>query len=294
MFIAQLYSEVTARIIAEMETGAVPWTKPWKADKSAITGLLPVNASTGNGYRGINIPLLWHARDKGGYKVNGWMSYKQAEAMRGQVRKGERGTQIVFTKPLRVAKEGKPDETKKVNMLRVSTVFNVAQIDGLPDPKELEAEPDPDERYEAVARFVQATGADIRFDGAIACFIPSLDIINLPRRGSFRGIEHFYATELHELGHWSGHKTRLDRDLANRFGTRAYAAEELVAEFTAAFLCAHLGIQGDLRHAGYIEHWLELLRHDDRAVFTAASKAQAAADYLMAFSNASRREDEAA
>jgi antirestriction protein ArdC len=135
-----------------------------------------------------------------------------------------------------------------------------------------------------VEAFIAATSADIRQSGDKACFVPALDFINLPPASSFKSIEPFYATALHELGHWSGLKPRLDRDLSARFGTRAYAAEELVAELTAAFLCAHLGITGELRHAGYIENWLDLLRHDDRAMFTAASKASQAADYLRSFS----------
>ncbi len=117
--------------------------------------------------------------------------------------------------------------------------------------------------------------------------VPALDLVNMPPASSFTSIEPYYAVALHELGHWSGHKPRLDRDLSGRFGTRAYAAEEMVAEFTAAFLCAHLGITGELRHAGYISNWLDLLRHDNRAIFTAASKASQAADYLRSFSEPS-------
>jgi antirestriction protein ArdC len=115
-------------------------------------------------------------------------------------------------------------------------------------------------------------------------YVPSLDTIVMPPAEAFRTVEHFYATELHELGHWTAHEKRLNRDLKNRFGSKAYAAEELVAELTAAFLCAHLGIQGELRHAGYIADWISLLKEDDRALFTAASKASQAAEFLRAFS----------
>jgi antirestriction protein ArdC len=141
-----------------------------------------------------------------------------------------------------------------------------------------------EERHRAADFFIVATRADIRHGGNEAAFYPSLDYIVMPPFGAFRTTEGYYATKLHELGHWSGHSARLDRNLAGRFGTRAYAAEELVAELTSAFLCAHLGIDGELRHAGYLQHWTDLLRHDNKAIFTAAAKAQQAADFLTAFS----------
>ena len=133
-------------------------------------------------------------------------------------------------------------------------------------------------------RFIKATPADIRHGGSRACFVPSLDIIQLPPRSSFVDDGNYHATTLHELKHWSGDKKRLNRDLKNRFGSQAYAAEELIAELTSAFLCAHLGVNGELRHASYIDHWIALLKEDNRAIFTAASKASQAADYLRSFS----------
>ncbi|MGO8737597.1 ArdC family protein [Rhodoblastus sp.] len=214
------------------------------------------------------------------YPSHAWMTFKQALDKGAHVRKGEHGTHVVFTKP--IVFKGEDDEIEKRSMLREYTVFNVAQIEDFAIT-ETPLAPEP-ERHAAVDAFIAATQADIRHGGDKACFVPALDFINLPPVSSFTSIEPYYATALHELGHWSGHKPRLDRDLTGRFGTRAYAAEELVAEFTAAFLCAHLGITGELRHAGYIEHWLDLLRHDDRAIFTAASKASQAADYLRSFS----------
>jgi antirestriction protein ArdC len=244
---------------------------------------MPGNASTGRSYSGINIPILWASADANGYPTHAWMTFKQAQDHKANVRKGERGTHVVFTKP--VVFKGEDDELEKRSMLREYTVFNIAQIDGFTvAEKPLPPEP---ERHATVDAFIAATNAQIRHGGDKACFVPSLDFINLPPASSFKSIEPFYAVALHELGHWSGFKPRLDRDLSARFGTRAYAAEELVAELTAAFLCAHLGIVGELRHAGYIENWLDLLRHDDRAIFTAASKASQAADYLRSFSEAS-------
>lgn len=281
MNIAAVYEAVTQSIVAELEQGAAPWVKPWKGGKRV--GIMPMNAVTGHHYSGINIPILWHAADVHGYPTNAWLTFKQALEKGACVRKGEKGTQVVFTKRLSVKRDDDTDEERQISMLRAFTVFNVAQVDGLPppaDPPELAK----GERDEQVEAFVKATGAQFRISSNTACFIPSLDLIELPYQGYFKNPEAFYAVSLHELVHWSGHEARLNRDLNNRFGTRAYAAEELVAELGAAFLCAHLGVQGELRHAGYIENWLTLLKEDDRAIFTAASKASQAADYLRAFS----------
>jgi antirestriction protein ArdC len=276
----RIYNQVTRAIIEEMERGAVPWVRPWKTDRHNIGGVMPANAATGRAYSGINIPILWASTANNGYPTHAWMTFKQALDSGANVRKGERGTHVVFTKPL--VFKGEDDEIEKRSVLREFTVFNVAQIDGFAvTEKPILPEP---ERHAAVDAFIAATKADVRYGGDKACFVPALDLINMPPVTSFASIEPYYATKLHELGHWSGHKPRLDRDLSGRFGTRAYAAEELIAEFTAAFLCAHLGIKGELRHAGYIENWLDLLRHDDRAIFTAASKASQAADYLRSFS----------
>jgi len=276
----RIYENVTRAIIEEMERGAVPWVRPWKTDRRGVGSVMPGNASTGRSYSGINIPILWASADKNGYPTHAWMTFKQALDHSANVRKDERGTHVVFTKPL--VFKGEDDEIEKHSMLREYTVFNVAQIDGFTvAEKPLPPEP---ERHAAVDAFIAAIGADIRHGGDKACFVPAHDFINLPPASSFKSIEPFYAVTLHELGHWSGAKARLDRDLSARFGTRAYAAEELVAEFTAAFLCARFGVTGELRHAGYIENWLDLLRHDNRAIFTAASKASRAADFLRSFS----------
>lgn len=203
------------------------------------------------------------------------------------VRKGEKGTHIVFTKQL-LKKED--DEEKRFSMLRTYNVFNVAQIDGLPTPKEVEELPEP-VRHGRAEAFIKATNAQFKNGGDKACYVPSQDFIALPYQGFFIHHEAFYAVALHELGHWTGAKPRLDRDLSGRFGTKAYAAEELVAEMTAAFLCAHLDLKGELRHASYINNWIELLKEDSRAIFTAASLASKAADYLRGFSEPKEDED---
>jgi len=292
LFIAQLYRDVTNRIIAEMEQGAVPWTRPWRTRPGTHTGIMPRNAVTGRAYHGINIPILWDAAATHGHQTHAWLTYRQAAERGGQVRKGERGTHVVFTKKLTI-KEAETEETKAISMLKTYVVFNVGQVEGLPDAAP-DRETPPETRHAAAEAFVAATGADIHHGRDIACFVPSLDVINMPPQAWFRSPENYYATVLHELGHWSGHRSRLDRDLTGRFKSKAYAAEELVAEMTSAFLCAQLSIEGELRHAGYLANWLELLKEDNRAIFTAASKASQAADYLRSFSPPDDEDDQIA
>ena len=286
----RLYQEVTDKIVAELDAGAAPWLCPWTKSKANGTGIMPSNAITGRGYRGINVCILWGERDAKGYERNQWLTYKQAQAAGAQVRKGERATEIVFTKKLNV-KDRETDEEKQISMLRPYWVFNAAQVDGLPEPTDTTPQT-PEHRHHHAECFIAATGAVIKHGGNEACFIPSLDYIQMPPFGAFTTVEGYYAVCLHELGHHSGHTSRLDRNLTGRFGTRAYAAEELIAELTSAFLCAHLGIEGELRHAGYIKTWAELLRHDNRAIFTAAAKAQQAADFLRGFSEEEGHEGE--
>ena len=281
MKIVDLYEAVTKSIIADLEKGVAPWTKPWKTGGSV--GALPTNAATGRGYHGINIPILWGATFAKGYSTHGWMTFKQAQGLGAMVRTGEKSTHVVFTKQL-VLKEGDSEEEKKIGMLKAYSVFNVAQIEGLPEQQLELPQLSEQQRQDNVETFVRATRADIRIGGDRACYVPALDFIALPPLSSFKAPCNYYATALHELGHWSAHPARLNRDLKSRFDKQAYAAEELIAELTAAFLCAHLGIAGELRHADYIGHWLKLLKGDDRAVFTAASKASQAADYLREFS----------
>jgi len=202
----------------------------------------------------------------------------------GHIRKGEHGTKVYFVKNLEI-REGANEaaERRLVPMMREYTVFNIDQCEGLPESitagKPMRVR-NPDTRDALADQFLRSTRADIREDFAEAYYIPSRDFISMPAFGAFKGADHFYGTLFHELTHWTGHKSRLDRDLKNRFGSRNYGAEELIAELGAAFLCAEFGFDGDLRHAGYIEHWIELLKADKRALFTACSQASKAADYL--------------
>lgn len=288
-----LYSEVTARIVAELEAGAAPWIKPWRATAGHNQ---PCNAATNRPYSGCNVVLLWMAQAANGWAVPRFLTFKQALELGGNVRKGEHGTKVYFVKKL--TREELPTdaetgegETRTFTMMREYTVFNVAQCENLPARVlELGAVKvrNPGERDELADAFLTSTGADIREGAGEAYFRPGADFISLPAFASFKGADHFYNTAFHELGHWTGAKRRLDRDLAGRFGDRRYAAEELVAELCAAFLCAEFGFDGDLRHAGYLANWLELLKADSRAFFTACAKAQQAADYLRGLALADR------
>ena len=275
-----IYSEVSARIIGELEAGAAPWIKPWSATPGANT---PCNAVTNRPYSGCNIVLLWMAQNAD-YRTPRYLTFKQALELGGNVRRGEHGHTVFFVKRLQVQdKEGDDGDTKIVPMMKSYTVFNLDQCEGLPDrvlmPGEIKPR-NPDARDATIDDFLACSGATIREGAGEAYYRPSDDLISLPRFEAFKCAANFYGVAFHELGHWTGHKSRLDRDLRSRFGERAYAAEELVAELCAAFLSADISIDGDLRHAGYIQSWIGLLKADNRAFFTAASRAQAAADFL--------------
>ena len=286
-----LYREVSDRILAELKTGAAPWVKPWSATPGMNN---PVNARTARPYSGCNVVLLWMAAQANGWNVLRFLTYKQATELGGNVRKGEHGTKVYFVKRLEVQDRNAPegsDETKLIPMMREYTVFNVAQCEGLPPGIVNKAMGKPrnhDQRNQWADAFMVASGADIREGAGEAYYAPGKDFISLPAFRAFKNADNFYSTAFHEMGHWTGAKARLDRSegMKGRFGDKAYAAEELVAELCAAFLCAEFSFDGELRHAGYIGHWIELLKHDPRAFFTATSKAWAAADYLRELANA--------
>ncbi len=280
-----LYAQVTARILAELEKGALPWVKPWRATAGAN---VPCNAVTNRPYSGTNVILLWIA-DSQGWPTPRFLTFKQAKEAGGHVRAGEHGTRVVFMKRL-VVKDKRPkageDDVRQVPLLREYTVFNVAQCDGLPDrivngPTVVKVS-NPNERSELADAYIATTGADVREGHGQAMYSPSKDFIGLPKFADFTNADNFYNTAFHELTHWTGHKSRLERlpMIANRFGDQAYAAEELVAELGAAFQSAEFNFNGDVRDAGYIAHWIRLLKDDSKAFFTAASAAQKAVDFL--------------
>ncbi|MCT2581111.1 MAG: DUF1738 domain-containing protein [Mesorhizobium sp.] len=281
--IKDTYQRITDTIVEQLEAGTKPWIRPWRG--SVRHSLIPRRA-TGEAYRGINVLMLWVSGQMFGYQENTWMTYRQAQDLGGQVRKGEKGTLVVkygtFT-----PKEREDDEDRSIPYLKGYTVFNIEQIENLPDrffspAEELPSVPVP--HIETVEVFVRNTNAKVSYSGTKACYRPSSDDILMPDRDRFESEVHLYSTLLHELSHWSGAKHRLDRDLSGRFGTESYAVEELVAELAASFLCADLGVAHDPRDntAAYLASWLAVLKNDKRAIITAAAKAQAAADYLTA------------
>jgi antirestriction protein ArdC len=271
---ADLYQEVTDKIVAALESGVAPWVRPWRAGKC---GGMPHNAITGKAYRGINVPLLWApARPSAA-----WMTYKQAQGIGAQVRKGERGSMIVFYKPFTVTDKDNSDKVKTIPLLRSFTVFNVDQIDNVPAKYLPALEPVESVRPDASIADTMMALATVRHGGDRAFYSPSLDYIQLPEFAQFHKQAGYRATSLHELTHWTGHADRCAREYGKRFGDQAYAREELVAEMGAAFLCAHAGIDAQLEHASYIESWLSVLKADKRAILIAASHAQKAADYVL-------------
>ncbi|MBY8828520.1 ArdC family protein [Hephaestia mangrovi] len=283
-----LYAEVTARVIAELEEGRLPWVQPWDAAACGCT--MPANGVTGRRYSGINVLILWAAVIEGRYASQRWLTYRQAQAAGGNVRKDERGTTVCYADRFtpRIEAECARDEDREARQLaflKRFTVFNVEQCEGLPAAltavHELPAEAD---ILPEVQTLIHASGADFRIGGGEAYYSPSGDYVAVPPQAAFGEPINWYRTALHELGHWTGHSTRLDRDQRGRFGSADYAREELVAEMASAFACASLSIRPTVRHADYIASWLKVLRDDDHAIFRAASAASKAADYLLAFS----------
>ncbi len=284
---ANLYDEVTARIIAELEAGRIPWVQPWSGAACAGPSL-PRNALTGRSYSGVNVLLLWGAVIANGYPSQSWLTFRQAREAGGCVIKGERGQTVVYAdrftpeaEKARAAREG--GEAKAVPFLKRFTVFNIAQCEGLRPGLALDPAPLPEREIVPVAEeVIAASGVDFRIGGSKAFYVPSADFVSVPPQPAFFEQINYYRTCLHELTHATGHAKRLARDLTNGFGTKGYAREELVAELGSAFLCAALGIVPTVRHADYIASWLEVLREDNRAIFRDASQASKAADWLLA------------
>lgn len=281
-----VYTRVTDRIIADLERGIRTWMKPWSAEHTAGKISRPLRHN-GTPYRGMNVLLLWGEAMEKGYAAPSWMTFKQALELGACVRKGEHGSLVVYANSITKTEtnEKGEDTEREIPFMKGYTVFNVEQIEGLPAHYYAKPEnPMPlSERIESADHFLTATGATINHGGNQAFYAPGRDIVQMPPFEAFRDKESYYATALHELTHWTNHKSRLDRSFdAKRFGDHGYAREELVAELGSAFLCADLGITPEIRddHAAYLGHWLTVLKEDKRAIFSAAAHAQRAADYL--------------
>lgn len=274
----ETYARVTAQVVAAMQSGVLPWRRPWRTIREAGGATMPCNAVTRRCYRGANTVVLWHRGDSD----MRYLTYRQAQARGGYVRKGEHGTKVFFwqSRDLRTTDDDGVDHVRRGLLVREYVVFNVAQCDGLSLP----AAPVVDHSVApTVEQFRQKIGAVLRTGGDQAFFNVAGDYVNMPARGAFTSDDAYTATAFHEFTHWSGHASRLAREFGARFGDHAYACEELVAELGAAYLCAHYGVDGGLeQHASYLKSWLAGLSADPGYMITAASKAQAAADYLIA------------
>ena len=284
-----LYQEITDKIIAELEAGRAPWVQPWGMAAAKAPLAMPRNASTHRRYSGINVLILWGAVIERGFSTQSWLTFRQALGLGGNVRKGERGTTVVYADRFtpedeRRRAEQTGEEPGAIPFLKRFTVFNTDQCEGLPEEIAKVAPPPPPGLIEPQAEaLIAATGADFRIGGARAFYSPTHDFIQVPPPQAYFEPINWHRTACHELAHWVGHPSRLARDLSGSYGSKAYAREELIAEMAGAFVCASLGIAPTVRHADYIGSWLEVLREDDRAIVRAASAASKAADYLLAF-----------
>lgn len=297
-----IHREITDRIVAAMERGAAAFEMPWH--RGGITQGRPANALSRHPYRGVNVLVLWVAAEVHGYRSGYWGTYNHWKALGAQVRKGEKASFVVFYKEAaRNAQEKEEEQTEETGKIiyllaRSFRVFNADQVRGWVPPEQTrkgEAEV-----LRQADEFVRQTGAVIRHGGDIASYQPTGDYIAMPDHSRFRGTnagsatEGYYATLFHELTHWTAHRDRMDRDLTGRFGDNAYAMEELVAELGAAFLCADLCVSNTPRadHAGYLANWLEVLKSDKKAIFTAASRAHQATEYLASLRQEKGVQDE--
>ena len=284
-----VYSRITNQIVAQLEQGVRPWVKPWNAEHAAGRITRPLRHN-GQPYSGINILSLWMAAELQGYAAPIWMTFNQSCELNAHVRKGEKGSLVVYansiTRTEHVDKTGQ-DTEREIPYMKGYTVFNVEQIEGLPEIYYAKATPgiDPVARIEHAEQFFAAQNATIRHGGNRAYYAQELDYVQMPHFVAFRDAESYYSTLAHELAHWTKHPSRLARDLGRKsWGDAGYAAEELVAEISSAYVCADLNLQNEPReeNAAYIANWLQVLKSDSRAIFSAAADAQRAADYLNA------------
>jgi antirestriction protein ArdC len=294
-----VYRKVTDAIVNAIEQGVGNWRMPWHT--SGRFAFSPINIVSHKPYRGINTVCLWAAAQSKGYERGEWGTYQQWQERGAQVRKGEKATLVVFWKFAHDAQEtdsGDADDSprsgSRLLFTRGYSVFNAAQADGY-TPKVDPDMPVP-ERIAHAEAFFRSIAADLRHGGNQAFYSPVSDHIQMPPFAAFRESIGYYSTLAHEHTHWTSTASRCNRQLGKRFGDNAYAAEELIAELGAAFTCAHLGLSTEPRedHAQYIQSWLRVLKADSRAIFTAASKAQKACDWLIQRAGESVHDVEAA
>lgn len=280
MKINELYKGVTNTIVAQLEEGVPPWVRPWKDSKLKGVGMIPSNLVTGRLYSGGNILLLWLTAHSRGYENLQFCTYHQVNSIGAKVKKGERSTHVIFTKHV-TRKDEESGEEKPGTVVKTYPVFHLSQLESVPEkylsPQEHAGDPVGDLR---VKTFVGGTGVKVSFGSNKAAYYPARDEVVMPTVGVFESQDAFTGTLYHELIHATGHKDRLNREFGRRFGDNAYAFEELVAELGSAFLCARFGIEPSFRSASYLDSWLKVLKADNRAIFSAASYAGHASDWL--------------
>jgi antirestriction protein ArdC len=282
-----IYQKTTRHIIAAIEKGAGDFQMPWHHSGSAITR--PVNIASKKRYRGGNVLMLWATAQALNYSTGIWGTYRQWQALGAHVRKGQSGTNLIFWKRTEGAATdtgnplGDADEASRSRMFaRGFTVFNQDQVEGYEPTEADEPVLEDAMRIPDVQMFFDNLQIATQYEGNQACYIPSVDMIKMPEFARFKSSDAFYSTLFHEAGHATGAKTRLNRTFGRHFGDELYSREELTAELTAAYIMADLGLACIPRpdHAAYIGSWLRTLRDDPKALLTAASKAQAAADWM--------------
>ena len=280
-----VYQEITDKIILDLEGGTVPWVKPWN---SSVAFSLPFNHKTGRNYSGINVLMLWMQQS---FSAPEWGTFLQYKELGLHIRIGEKGTRILRMETVKVKDKdtsgNTEDDTSEVETFsyaRYHSVFSLQQTDFV-FPSETFAEQEKDNnlsaKFSVIDKFIKNLPVRIRFIGANSFFDVNRDEVYLPQVKDFSSEESFYSTLLHELIHWSGHESRLNRDLKNTYGSENYAFEELVAEIGSAFICSRFGIRGKLQHASYLQSWLKKLQQDNKYIFKAASLAQKAMEYLL-------------
>lgn len=277
---SKIYQIITDKIIRAMEKGVIPWKKPWGFSGHGM----PKNLESKKEYTGFNPILLNLTALDSGYKSDYWVTYKQAQRLGGQVKKGEKSTQVIFWKMLKT-EDPETGKEKEIPCLRYYSVFNTEQCEGLKTPEKPKRKKTKVQKIRACEKIVKAFKdcPPVKHEGSKACYWPIADLVQMPNREAFIGSEEYYSTLFHELGHATGHASRLNRDLGGNFGTHKYSKEELVAEFTASFLCGVAGIlpKTEENSAAYIKSWLAKFKEDNRVLIQAAAKAQKAADYIQ-------------
>ena len=279
MFKKDIYQQVSNQIIQDLEKGLPVWESPWK---KGFMGF-PVNAFSQNFYSGINTLILWLKQSQAGFETSLWLTFLQVKKLGGTIKKGEKSTPAIFYKKLFLVDEEK-EEQKTIHHFRTYALFNLSQTTGLEklikkhSSKEKPVFKDV-KKAEDIIKKSQAKIAFAPIDRA--CYLPKQDKILMPKKEQFKTQEGFYSTMFHELSHWTAHKSRLDRPIQNKQGSKAYAFEELIAEISASFICCHLGFEYSTQHSSYIKSWLDVLKEDKTAIFKASSKAQKATEFIL-------------